>query len=198
MSEWKLFGDTIPDYTTPAWYAERDAAPHLEQEGHRQRLLETAASVWEAFPMVGTDHVTVVDLGAGDGGLLSLLDHPQVTCWGYDLQPTNVKAAADRGVDVTLADFDCDPIRWADIVVISEVLEHLIDPHAMVRRIHDSAASFLVATSPYTETDESHYGFHTWAWDQAGYRSMIEGAGWRVLETRTAWISQIVLAERAA
>lgn len=199
MSEWRLFeADTVPECATVDWYAQRDRAPHLEQEGHAQRLVQTAAAVFEAvIAMAPSDTVTVVDLGAGDGGLLSLIQqHPRVDCWGYDLQPSNIKGAIERGVDVTLTDFD-DDIRWADIVVISEVLEHLVDPHGMLRRIHDSGARYLVATSPYTETADSHYEHHLWAWDLDGYRTMIEAAGWRVISTDTAWISQIVLAERA-
>jgi hypothetical protein len=41
--EWQLFPEgTIPEYTTPEWYAGRERAPHLEQEPHKWRL-ETAA-----------------------------------------------------------------------------------------------------------------------------------------------------------
>lgn len=196
MTEWKLFGDTIPECATPDWYYERPTAPHLEQEGHRQRLLLTAEVVAEAVRRGGRD---IVDLGAGDGGLLQAVRECDVNvpAWGYDLQPSNVTAAIDRNVSVELADFDRDDLRWADIVVISEVLEHLPDPHGMVRRIFDSGARWLIATSPYTETDASHYGFHLWAFDKDGYKAMIENAGWKVCSVHTAWISQIVLAERA-
>lgn len=193
MSEWKLFPDgTIPEWTTPEWYAGRETAPHLEQEGHRERLLLTAKVVVEAISMGAA---SVVDLGAGDGGLLSLVPK-DIAAWGYDLQQTNVDAAAKRGVDVRLEDVvggDRFPMM-ADCVVATEFLEHLVDPHALVRRVATTQARFLVASSPYTENDKNHYGFHTWAWDEGGYRKMLENNGWWVIRQEKAWISQVLLA----
>lgn len=183
---------TVPEWTTPEWYAERDSAPHLEQEGHRQRL-RLAADFVER-----TDALSVVDLGAGDGGLLSVLP-PRRLRWGYDLQQTNVDAAARRGEKVHLLDVVAEfgQVDWADCVVVTEMLEHLVDPHGLARRIYDDThANWLVASSPYTETAESHYGFHTWAWDQTGYEAMLEGAGWKVVARDVAWICQVCLCMR--
>lgn len=197
MSEWRLFEPgTIPDWTTPHWYAGREAAPHLEQDGHRDRLLLTAEMVRVARSLGAS---SVVDLGAGDGGLLSLVGGVR---WGYDLQQTNVDAAAARHEAVDLLDVvaswprDAGPYGTADIVVATEFLEHLLDPHAMVRRIAATRARFLVASSPFTETDQAHYEFHTFAWDEVGYRALLEDNGWRVLRQERAWIAQVVLAER--
>lgn len=204
MAEWRLFGDEIPEHATPAWYADRPHAGHLEQEGHRERLLLTADMVVDAVQRLrqtgpGADH-GICDLGAGDGGLLQAVRERGVrlAAWGYDLQPTNVKAAIDRRVDVQLADFDVAPVRFGDVTVASEVIEHLPDPHSFVRWVAASGARFFVATSPYTETPESHYAFHLWAWDQVGYRKLLEDAGWVVLRQETAWISQCLLLGRTS
>lgn len=205
MSEWRLFPPgQPPEWTTPGWYDGREAAPHLEQEGHRQRLWLTADMLDEAVRLGGTD---LVDLGAGDGGLLSVFaDRHPGPCWGYDLQQTNVAAAAARGADVEYLDVVNEwPESREDIpsiVVATELLEHLVDPHRLLRRIREPEREawlscrpdFLVVSSPYTETDESHYEFHTWAWDLAGYRALLEDNGWRVLRQETAWISQVLLA----
>jgi methyltransferase family protein len=197
VGEWRLYGDEIPECATAEWYRERDAAPHLEQEGHRERLLLTAEMVEDAVrrPGIVSD---ICDLGAGDGGLLQAVRERgiRLPAWGYDLQPTNVKAAIDRGVNVQLADFDIDPVRWADVVVASEVIEHLPDPHAFIRWVAASPARFFVATSPYTETPGNAYEHHLWAWDLVGYRQLLEQAGWVVLRQETAWISQILLCGR--
>ena len=185
--EARLFEEgTVPEWTTAAWYATREVAPHLEQAGHTERL-QLAASMLRGLPA----DLTVVDLGAGDGGLLSILGRKG---WGYDLAPANVAAAAARGVTVTVADImDVDALKWGDIAVATEILEHLVDPHGYVRAIK---SKYLLASSPYTETKDSHYEFHTFAWDLVGYKTMLENAGWRVLKQDTAWICQCVLAVR--
>lgn len=197
MTEWRLFEPgAIPEWTTPDWYAGRATAPHVDEPGHRGRLELARDLVLGAIRSYGCE--SVVDLGCGDGGLLSLIaeqDNSAVT-WGYDLQRTNVDAAhATRGiVDVYYADVvnDPDAVEWADCAVATEMLEHLIDPHAFVRRIAEHAR-VIVASSPYTETDQAHYEYHTWAWDVPGYRALIEQAGFRVVSHQTVDMFQVIL-----
>jgi len=184
----RLFADgTVPDYATAAWYAQRERAPHLEQGAHTARL-HTAAE------FAGRDGRPVVDLGAGDGGLLSLLEVP---CWGYDLQPSNIEGARERGVSVRLLDVVTDHrlIEWAPVAVCTEVLEHLLRPHAFVRLIAVHA-DVLVASSPAYETPESHYEHHLWCWDADGYHALLTDAGWRVEEHVIVDGFQVVRATR--
>jgi hypothetical protein len=178
----------VPEYCTPEWYAERETAPHVDQALHRPRLDLAAAMV------NGLVDTTVVDLGAGDGGLLTLL-RPGHVAWGYDLQPSNVEAAARRGVDVRYCDVLADPVLWGEVSVATEMIEHLLDPHAFVRRILVHSR-YVVASSPWTETAEDHYGYHTWAWDHAGYRALFTDAGWRVALHDTTGMFQVLLAVR--
>lgn len=201
MSEWRLFPEgTIPEYTTPAWYAGRESAPHLEQPGHSERLLTTFGAIVDAHNLGAKN---VIDLGSGDGGLLSVTSRELgLPCYGYDLQQTNVDAAVRRGASVSLLDVVATS-EWEQQVepntclVATEMLEHLVDPHAYVRRLADTGAGWLVASSPYAETPEQHYEFHTWAWDTQGYHDLLANNGWRPLTLRLAWVSQIVLAVRA-
>lgn len=191
--EWRLFDEgTVPEYTTPAWYVGREHAPHLEQGGHRARLLATATFVAQAAFTHGIR--TVVDLGSGDGGLLSLLG-PNLQAWGYDLMPANVEAAKERGVDVRYGDVLADPVEWADIAVCTEMLEHLVDPHAFVRTIIGHCRA-LVCSSPRDERKGHAYEFHTWAWDLEGYRALLEQAGWRVQRQKAVDRFQVILAVR--
>lgn len=187
MAEWRLFPEgTVPEYTTKEWYAERETAPHVDQALHRPRLDLAAAMI------NGLADTTVSDLGAGDGGLLTLL-RPGHVGWGYDLQPTNVEAAAIRQVDVMLADVLADPISYGEVSVATEMIEHLLDPHAFVAA---NPSTYMVASSPWTENDQDHYGYHTWAWDQPGYRALFEGAGWRVVMHDTTGMFQVLMAVR--
>lgn len=190
--EWRLFEEgTIPVHTTPEWYAGREHAPHLEQVAHRDRLMFTAAQVAREV-MAGA--TTVVDLGSGDGGLLSLLG-PAVKAWGYDLQQTNIDAAKKRGVDVRYGDVLVDDIDWGEIAIATEMLEHLVDPHAFVRTIGEHSR-VLICSSPRLETGELHYEFHTWAWDAEGYRALVEQGGWRVDRHTPVHGFQVLVARR--
>lgn len=167
---------TVPEWTTPEWYAGRERAPHLDQPGHRGRLELAAKFVREAwlhYPVT-----SVSDMGAGDGGLLSLIDDLDVPKWGYDLMPANVAGAAERGVSVELGNFQTDPVRWGYLCVLTEVLEHLIDPREVLRTI---PSSIVVASSPDGETLDRRYEFHTYGWDMDGYRALFEDSGFHVL-----------------
>lgn len=191
MAEWRLFPEgTTPEYTMPEWYATREAAPHLEQEGHRERLMFTASQVARE----AMTQPTLVDLGAGDGGLLSLLG-PAIKAWGYDLQPANLLAAKRRGVDVRYGDVLTEDIEWGHIAVATEMLEHLVDPHGFVRRIGEHS-QVLVCSSPRFETAQSHYEFHTWAWDFEGYWALVEQGGWKVKRQLACGAFQLIVASR--
>jgi hypothetical protein len=199
--EARLFDPAAPpEWTTPEWYADRPVAPHLEQQGHHDRLVSAAHMVWYT---TGSDpsECTVSDLGAGDGGLLALVaaDPGVGASWGYDLQPSNVAAAAARGVRVELLDVvaDFDGVEFGRTVVATEFLEHLLDPHGFLRRLHaETPVKWLVASSPFRETVEEHYEYHCWAWDVAGYEAMLAECGWHVRCADFPWICQVVLAER--
>lgn len=192
-----------PAWTTPEWYADREAAPHLEQWDHGDRLRLTAQLVQQALDEGAT---SIVDAGAGDGGLLSLFnDHPSVVeTYGFDLQQSNVDAAKIRGVDVALLDV-VEENWWVEeilpqtVIIMSEMLEHLVDPHDFLAHVHEySTAEWLIASSPFDEHAGKHYEFHTWAWDVDGYKALLENNGWAVIRTEFAPItqSQIHLARR--
>lgn len=178
----------IPEFTTREWYARRERAPHLEQAGHCERLLLAAEYVQEARDRYGLWSVS--DMGAGDGGLLSLV---RGECWGYDLQPENVDAAlAIRHVPVALVDFVNEPVEYGDITVCTEVLEHMVDPHGWLKAV---PSRVVVASSPDGETDACHYEFHAWGWSMDSYRRMFEHAGFRVVR-HASFGFQVVLAVR--
>lgn len=200
MTEWQLFEPgTIPEYTTTEWYVNRDRAPHWEQPEHRGRLDIAERFVGDAIRDWGV--TSVVDLGCGDGGLLSAINamtvYRPVALWGYDLCPENVQAARfDRKVDARYKNVITDDIEWGELAICTEMLEHLLDPHAFVRRVAEHSP-FIVASSPYIETDQSHYAFHTWAWDQEGYRDLLEQAGYTVVRHDTWSMFQICLGRKS-
>jgi hypothetical protein len=181
MTEHQLYDPADPpDFFIPSWYDTREHAPHLEQGAHVTRLKDVAVEVHSLVAHY-PDITTISDLGAGDGGLLSLLSGLDVERWGYDLSPANVAYAQNtRGVTVHHRDFEHEEIQWGVLTIITECLEHLPDPHAAVRRI-SRHSRFIVASSPAFETYESHDACHAWAWDLDGYRALIEQGGFQVI-----------------
>lgn len=199
MTEHKLFEGAVPYVSTAEFHADRERAPHLEQAAHRPRLEEAAEYVVSLGTVVSP--VMVSDLGCGDGGLLQLLkDRPEIeSAWGYDFAPANAAGWTERGVRARAMDVfgaDWDSIGFGDVVVMTEVLEHLADPHRVLRLIREQQADVmgLVCSSPWNEGPGNHSPEHAWAWDVQGYRDLLEGAGWSVVRHEQVGLFQVVMA----
>lgn len=203
MTEWRLFPEgEEPFVSTAAFHSDRKRAPHLEQGVHRPRLDKAAELVADVVSRVAgreTVPAEVIDLGCGDGGLLSLIQGlPNVNAYGYDFQPSNAAGWAERGVDARVLNFveKWSRVPPADVYILTEVLEHLADPHRMVWNVAQRGG-LLVASSPWTEHAGSHDACHAWAWDMDGYRALMEQGGMRVLRHEQAGMFQVLLAEVA-
>lgn len=210
MAEYRLFTGDIPHVSTPEFHQHRERAPHLEQPVHRPRLDMAYELVLDAVVRhhsSGAGHSAgVTDLGCGDGGLLSLLnqhddkyDRYDLIAWGYDFQPSNQAGWDERGVTAELRDAFAPGhpgVILGDIAVMTEVLEHLAEPHGTVRWV-GSHCRYVVASSPWNETAESHDECHAWSWDHAGYRALIEQAGYQVIRHETVGQFQLILGERS-
>lgn len=165
---------------------------------HRPRLFRAAELVDMARPSLkreGSEFFSVSDLGCGDGGLLSLLQGRQIDCWGYDFAPANVAGWVERGVTAQQADVfgaDRGMVKFGDLTVVTEVLEHIADPHGAVQWIGEGSR-WIVASSPMTEGPWGHDECHAWAWDPAGYRALIEQGGFQIIEHNGLGPFQLIL-----
>ena len=188
MSEWRLFDGPVAHVSTAAFHEHRGRAPHLEQPGHQARLYAAVEAIVALSP------ATVVDLGCGDGGLLGLLRLKGVEAWGYDFAPANADGWAERGVSAELHDvFTARHVpHWGELVVLTEVLEHLTDPHGVLEWI-SWHAPYVVASSPRDENADSHADEHAWAWDEAGYAALF-APHWVIERHEPCGWSQIVVA----
>ncbi|MFG3051917.1 methyltransferase domain-containing protein [Kitasatospora sp. NPDC048239] len=210
MTEYRLFTGDVPYVSTAAFHEHRERAAHFEQPAHRPRLEKAlkfiaAAYVWLAAE--GVNDITLSDLGCGDGGLLQFVGETipdrdtlgvNFSAWGYDFQPSNQAGWDERGVTAELRDAfapDHPGVILGDIAVMTEVLEHLADPHGTVRWV-GAHCRFVVASSPWNETPESHDECHAWSWDHDGYRALIEQGGYEVLRHESVGQFQIILGER--
>lgn len=200
MREDKLFESDVAEVSTSAFHAGRPRAPHWEQPNHRPRLEKALTYCIAARGGLGIGPALLVDLGCGDGGLVEQLQKQWSTLFsvvGFDFQPSNRRGWMERGLHTTYAldfvqDWD-DYVPSADIYVMTEVLEHLTDPHEMVRRVRNRNAQ-LVCSSPWTETHASHDECHAWAWDVEGYAEMIRTAGFEIREHEKVGMFQVVWA----
>lgn len=169
----------VPEFISAEWNQQRERADHWSDGMHQGRLLIAAEFVKNA--VLQYDIKSVSDLGAGDGGLLSHLkpffQEHNVDFWGYDLSLGNIKGATkDRNVNVSYADVVNDDIEFGELSIATEFLEHLLDPMALVRKIGKNS-KVLVASSPNGETPEAHYEYHTFGFDEDGYRELLTQGG---------------------
>lgn len=191
MAEWKLFAGDTPHVSTYEFHQHRERAPHLEQPHHRPRLEKAAEFVRLAAADV--EEPTVSDLGCGDGGLLSLIR--DLDSWGYDFAPANEAGWAERGVLAWPRDVfgaDRDRVFLGDITVVTEVLEHLADPHDVVRWIGKHSRC-IVASSPWGERPGSHDECHAWAWNREGYSALIQSGGYTIRRHDLVGPFQVIL-----
>jgi hypothetical protein len=184
MTEYRFYDHAY--YTTAEFHADRAAAEHLAEDGHRLRLFISKGLI-EA-----TEAKQWIDFGAGNGGLLEITDIPDKR--GVDFQPANVADARRRGRPVEHFDFiAADALPYAQVASLTEVLEHLDDPHSLLRRLD---CDWLVASVPNNETPDRHWFGHTWGWDVAGFVTLIADAGFEVAAHVQMHNTQHVLARR--
>lgn len=193
MAEWKLFEGDVAPYTDAEFYRDREAAHHMEEEGHKSRLIRALDYIRYARNTL--DCLTFSDLGCGDGGLVEAAARDGIQIWGYDMQPKNIEYAhSHRIADVHWTNFETDEsIVYGDASILSEVLEHVSDPHGIVRNL---PSKVIIASSPFGETDEDHYEFHNWAWDMQGYADLVTQGGYEIIKHEQVWLSQLVLGVR--
>lgn len=86
------------------------------------------------------DGSRVLDLGCGDGALLAeLAENKKVTGYGIEIDPDNIAACIERGVNVIhtnldagLSDFDEDSF---DYVIMTQTIQALRFPHRVIEEI---------------------------------------------------------------
>jgi 2-polyprenyl-3-methyl-5-hydroxy-6-metoxy-1,4-benzoquinol methylase len=149
MSFYQAFWEETPDFTR-----------YNPGARHRRRLILDCLS--------GERFSSVVDVGCGSGELLALLHgaHPEVSALaGVDLSPDQVVRNRARlpGAEFFALDIQKDTLaRTFDLVVCSEVIEHLDDQRSAVRNLACmvNPGGRLVVTCPtgMMYPTERHFG----------------------------------------
>ena len=184
MARYKLFEDGKPHSCDVEFYKHIEVADHINQVdgGHRFRLLKTR----EQLQQLIKPEDTVCDFGCGNGGLIREIQKVLPNkVWGYDLMPNNVADAHAKGnaENITCCDFVLDPdntVEYPTIAICTEVLEHLENPDAFIKRLLDNGVRLLLASSPFYETPTYHAPGHLWVFTEDSYKDMFTDAGWEV------------------
>lgn len=147
---------------------------------HVLRLMVTAGAVAWLKPE------SVIDPACGDASIvehahrlspilraeLNDLSVPQIALlWGKEF---GFKANLGNGDAAAFL----ESVDSADVVVLTEILEHVEDPDRLVA-LARAQGKYLVASSPINEEQDVGNHEHVWAWDQLGYRQMLEAGGWK-------------------
>jgi hypothetical protein len=139
---------------------------HTHWWDHRVRV---DVSVAMGLHLLGGEGV-IADLSCGDAAI-----------------PRGISAAFGGRARLTLGDYapghehvgpieqTVERVKHADLWVLSETLEHLDDPDAVLRAIRPRTSCLLLST-PDGETDHSNPE-HLWCWDSEEVSAMLAAAG---------------------
>ncbi|MBA3806437.1 MAG: methyltransferase domain-containing protein [Acidobacteria bacterium] len=125
--------------------------------GYAKRLRFIREMIAEAFPLREARTLRVLDVGCGNGSQLAL---PLVR-WGFqltglDTDDDSIEHAKRLAADATNAQFICGRVEELpgdalfDVVILSEVLEHLTEPARVLKTSagHLAAGGILIVTVP--------------------------------------------------
>lgn len=141
-------GEGIADREYMKYWARREASDQL-LERRNARIQRRMAMIAEEI----SDGSSVLDIGCGSGDLLEILRKlkPSCTLRGVDLSPDAVQRARARGFSAEVFDVatgSAEALGEADYVVMSELIEHLASPEAVVTKVLGITRRALVITTP--------------------------------------------------
>ncbi len=161
--------------------------------GKRLRFIIDAIDAYRTERNKAPSELTILDIGCGTGIMITLpLGSLGYRVTGVDIDEESVKAAQRvnpyphvRFRHGGLSECGAIEPRY-DVVVASEVLEHLPDPLAFLRtlRAHLAQDGMLILTTP------NGYGWFEWEaflWERVGVGTLI--LGWERI--RTAWLKRL-------
>lgn len=124
-----------------------------------------------------TNAASLVDLSCGDGAILKGIAAglPESTTVFGDLVGASGEHVSLHGpIEGTIRIFD--PEKPSDLLVMTETLEHLRDPDAVLRAARDRFRGLLVST-PIGEDAQDNIE-HYWSWGTEDVEAMLTEAGW--------------------
>ncbi len=104
---------------------------------------------------LGREDIRILDVGCGNGIMSIALSSMGFEVLGIDIDPTSIQKANELNeypnVRFIVMDVEDEMLNDSfDVVICSEVLEHLKDPEKIIRQIHDTMKpdSLFIVTTP--------------------------------------------------
>ena len=152
---------------------------NFQWRDHEARLLATAAAVSWLKPS------TVIDPACGDASIVTAANrlNPIDRAFLSDISQPQIDSLDAVGLPYRASLLCGDAIKVmstlpvCDLVVLTEILEHVESPEAVLSMAYHRAGH-LVASSPLNEDPGVGNHEHVWSWDKQGYREMLESVGW--------------------
>ena len=151
---------------------------------------QEGADTWRKYPEMFQkianeidEDQDVVELGCGVGILGSKLTAELGVQWkGYDISPKAVEMCQTRFLDAEVLDLralEHEHVRFADVVIMSETLEHLERPAGVhvLRKVREADVDKLVITTPDNCMGPDEMPEHTALFEREYLRDMLLEAG---------------------
>jgi len=127
---------------------------------------------------------SAADLSCGDGAVLRSLDVPLLYFGDLNLSPDLY--AVPHAVILPAGPLPDTLVHLpapVDLFVLSETIEHVDDPDALLRAIAPHAR-YLFLSTPLDEPASVGNAEHYWGWGQADVHEMLQANGWNPLEVQ--------------
>jgi 2-polyprenyl-3-methyl-5-hydroxy-6-metoxy-1,4-benzoquinol methylase len=134
----------------------KDASKRENLWGYAKRLRFVERAIAEAFPTRAVDSLRVLDVGCGNGSELALpLARRGFQVTGIDIDAPSIEHAARLAKELANAGFFCLDVAELraepfDVVILSEVLEHMTEPHVLLAESvkHLASGGVVIVTVP--------------------------------------------------
>lgn len=140
--------------------------------GHHERVEATIGLAFDT--LTENDRWTVADLSCGNGVIATRIATGSTILGDFGVLPADLTPGDPkwRGrIEETITE-----ITEINLFVLSETLEHLDDPLAILRDIRAKAFCLLLSTP--LECWEDTNAEHLWAWDREGVEGLAAQANW--------------------